>query len=441
VTDTPPSSQADARAVATSLLRATLRRGQPLDGALASDPNFAKLVPRDRAFARLIAATTLRRLGQIDALIAGCLESGLPDQVSLVEDILRIGVAQLAFLGTPAHAAVDRTVAQVHGRRIGRYRALVNAVLRRISRESADLIAGHDAARMNTPDWLWQAWSEAHGEETCLHIAASHLGEAPLDITVKGDPAVWAERLEAEHLSTGTLRRAAGGRIEDLAGYTDGEWWIQDAAAALPARVLMAAFPGGIAGRCIADLCAAPGGKTAQLASAGARVSAVDSSAARIGRLGGNLERLGLDASLVVDDAVTWRPDDRFDAVLLDAPCSGTGTIRRHPDIARLKTAEDVDRLVNLQRRLLDAAGALVVPGGVLVYSVCSLQPEEGEAQIAAFLESGEPFVRQPISPTEIGGLEDSITGSGDIMTLPCHLPKRGGLDGFYIARLRRLET
>lgn len=441
MTDTPPSSQADARAVATSLLRATLRRGQPLDGALASDPNFAKLAPRDRAFARLIAATALRRLGQIDALITGCLESGLPDQVSLVEDILRIGVAQLAFLGTPAHAAVDRTVAQVHGRRIARYRALVNAVLRRISRESADLIAGHDAARMNTPDWLWHAWSEAHGEETCRRIAACHLGEAPLDITVKGDPAAWAERLKAEHLSTGTLRRAAGGRIEDLAGYADGEWWIQDAAAALPARVLMAAFPGGVAGRRVADLCAAPGGKTAQLASAGARVSAVDSSAARIGRLGGNLERLGLDASLIVDDAVTWRPDDRFDAVLLDAPCSGTGTIRRHPDIARLKTAEDVDRLANLQRRLLDAAGALVVPGGVLVYSVCSLQPVEGEAQIAAFLESGVPFVRQPISPTEIGGLEDPISRSGDIMTLPCHLAERGGLDGFYVARLRRLES
>ena len=441
MTDTPPSSQADARAVATSLLRATLRRGQPLDGALASDPNFAKLAPRDRAFARLIAATALRRLGQIDALIAGCLESGLPDQVSLVEDILRIGVAQLAFLGTPAHAAVDRTVAQVHGRRIARYRALVNAVLRRISRESADLIAGHDAARMNTPDWLWHAWSEAHGEETCRHIAACHLGEAPLDITVKGDPAAWAEKLEAEHLSTGTLRRAAGGRIEDLAGYADGEWWIQDAAAALPARVLMAAFSGGVAGRRVADLCAAPGGKTAQLASAGARVSAVDSSAARIGRLGGNLERLGLDASLIVDDAVTWRPDDRFDAVLLDAPCSGTGTIRRHPDIARLKTAEDVDRLANLQRRLLDAAGALVVPGGVLVYSVCSLQPVEGEAQIAAFLESGVPFVRQPISPTEIGGLENPISRSGDIMTLPSHLAERGGLDGFYVARLRRLES
>jgi len=441
VTDTPPSRQPDARAVATSLLRAALRRGQPLDGALASDPDFAALDPRDRAFARLITATTLRRLGQIDRLIAGCLDSALPDAASPVEDILRIGVAQLAFLGTPGHAAVDRTVALVRGRRIVRYQALVNAVLRRISREAAGLIAEHDAARLNTPDWLWRTWSEAHGEESCRRIAACHLGEAPLDITVKGDAAVWAERLEAKQLPTGTLRRAAGGRIEDLAGYADGEWWIQDAAAALPARVLMTAYPDGVAGRCVADLCAAPGGKTAQLAAGGARVSAVDSSAVRMARLGENFDRLGLEASLVVGDAATWRPDDRFDAVLLDAPCSGTGTIRRHPDIARLKSPEEVERLTGLQRRLLDSASGLVAPGGVLVYAVCSLQPEEGEAQIAAFLERGAPFVRQSITPAEIGGLVDSVTESGDIMTLPYHLPAHGGLDGFYIARLRCLEN
>ncbi len=440
MTDTPPSHLLDARAVATSLLRAVVRRNQQLDGALASELDFAALDPRDRAFARLITATTLRRLGQIDALIAGCLDSALSDGASPVHDILRIGVAQIAFLGTPAHAAVDRTVALVQGRRIAPYRALVNAVLRRISREAAGLIAEHDAARLNTPDWLWRAWSEAHGEETCRRVAACHLGEAPLDITVKQDAPAWAERLEAKQLPTGTLRRAAGGRIEDLAGYADGEWWIQDAAAALPARVLMAAFPDGVTGRCIADLCAAPGGKTAQLAAAGARVTAIDSSAARTARLSDNLDRLGLKASLVVDDATTWRPDDRFDAVLLDAPCSGTGTIRRHPDIARLKSPEDVERLTGLQRRLLDSASVLVAPGGVLVYAVCSLQPEEGEAQVAAFLARGAPFVRQPITPAEIGGLVDAVAPSGDVMTLPCHLPERGGLDGFYIARLHRLE-
>ncbi|HIM45774.1 MAG TPA: MFS transporter [Alphaproteobacteria bacterium] len=441
MTDTPSSGQPDARAVATSLLRTVLRRRQSFDSALTSDSDFAALHPRDKAFARLITATTFRRLGQIDALIAGCLDNALPDEASPVQDILRIGVAQLAFIGTPAHAAVDRTVALVRGRRIARYRALVNAVLRRISREAAGLIDEHDAARLNTPDWLWQAWSEAHGEETCRRIAACHLGEAPLDITVKGEAAAWAEKLNAEQLPTGSLRRVAGGRIEDLAGYADGGWWIQDAAAALPARVLMAAYPEGVAGRCVADLCAAPGGKTAQLAAGGACVSAVDLSAARIALLSDNLDRLGLDASLVVSDAATWRPDGLFDAVLLDAPCSGTGTIRRRPDIARLKSPEDVERLALLQRRLLDAASGLVAPGGLLVYAVCSLQPEEGEAQITAFQERGAPFVRQPITSTEIGGLDDAVTPSGDIMTLPCHLSKHGGLDGFYVARLRAMKA
>jgi 16S rRNA (cytosine967-C5)-methyltransferase len=451
VTDAPPSGPAnarptdaratDARAVAVALLRAVLRRNLPLDDALAGNPGFAALSQRDRAFARLITATTLRRLGQIDALIAGCLDSALPGEASRVEDILRIGTAQLAFLGTPAHAAVDRTVALVQGRRIARYRALVNAVLRRLAREAPDLVAEHDAARLNTPDWLWLAWSETHGEDTCRRIAECHLGEAPLDITVKGDAAAWAERLEAEQLPTGTLRRAAGGRIEDLAGYDEGQWWIQDAAAALPASVLMAAFADGLAGRHVADLCAAPGGKTAQLAAAGARVSAVDTSAARIGRLGGNLARLGLEAALVVADATTWQAEQPFDAVLLDAPCSGTGTIRRHPDIARLKSPGDVARLAALQRRLLDAAGEMVAPGGVLVYAVCSLQPEEGAAQIAAFLERGAPFARRPIAAAEIGGLDEAVTPSGDLMTLPCHLATRGGLDGFYIARLTRREN
>jgi 16S rRNA (cytosine967-C5)-methyltransferase len=438
VTDTPTSPRTDARTVAVALLRATLRRGQPLDEALADHAGFAALEPRDRAFARLLAATALRRLGQIDSLIAGCLDRGLPEGATPVEDVLRIGAAQLAFFGTPAHAAVDRTVALVTGRRIGRYRALVNAVMRRLAREAADLVAEHDAARLNTPDWLWRAWSETHGEDTCRRIAECHLGEAPLDITVKGDPAECAAKLEAELLPGGTLRRKAGGRIEDLPGYEAGEWWIQDAAAALPARVLIAAFPDGVAGRDIADLCAAPGGKTAQLAAAGARVSAVESSPTRIGRLRENLARLGLDASLVVADAATWRPEERFDAVLLDAPCSGTGTIRRHPDIARLKSPEEVGRLAERQDGLLAAAGELVAPGGVLVYAVCSLQREEGSALIDKFLGGGAPFDRQPITADEIGGWDEVVTEAGDIMTLPCHLSEIGGLDGFYVARLRR---
>ncbi len=445
MTDSAPSRQADARpadarAVAAALLGAVLRRYRPLDEALASDAGFAALEPRDRAFARAMVATALRRLGQIDALIADCLDRALPVEAARIQDILRIGVAQLGFLATPAHAAVDRTVALVRGRRIARYRALVNAVMRRLAREAPALIEGHDAARLNTPDWLWRAWSEAYGEETCRRIAACHLGEAPLDITVKGDAAEWAGLLEAETLPTGTLRRAAGGRIEELPGYDAGAWWIQDAAAAVPARVLIAAYPDGVGARRVADLCAAPGGKTAQLCAAGASVTAVDASAARIERLRDNLARLGLEASLVTADAATWRPDEPFDAVLLDVPCSGTGTIRRHPDIAHLKSPDTVARLAELQGRLLASASALVAPGGVLVYAVCSLQPEEGEARLEAFLAAGAPFDRLPIAAGEIAGLDECLTRSGDVRTLPCHLAASGGLDGFYVARLRRRD-
>ena len=438
MTEPPPPGPGDARAVALTLLRAVLRRGRPLDEALAGDASFAALEPRDRGFARLIAATALRRLGQIDALIDTCLERPLADEAAPVTDILRIGAAQLGFVGTPPHAAVDRTVALVRGRRIQRYRALVNAVLRRLAREAAGLIADHDAARLNTPDWLWRSWSDAFGDETCRRIAESHLSEAPLDITVKGGAAIWAARLDAEPMATGTLRRAAGGRIEDLPGYGAGHWWIQDAAAALPAKILMGGFADGIAGRKIADLCAAPGGKTAQLAAAGGDVVALDISPARLEILRGNLRRLGLEATMIAADATKWKPETAFDAVLVDAPCSGTGVIRRHPDIARLKRPADVDQSASLQRRILDAAADMVTPGGVLVYAVCSLQTEEGERQIDAFLGRDARFERQAVAAGEIAGQAELLTAGGDVRSLPCHWPDRGGLDGFYIARLRR---
>ncbi len=429
---------ADARAIAADALHAVLRRRRALDDALPGHAGFPELATRDRAFARSIAATALRRLGQIDDLLARCLDRPLPRRAAMVEDVLRSGAAQIVFLGAPAHAAVDRSVGLLRGAGQAGYKGLVNAVLRRIAAEGAAMAAGQDAPRLDTPDWLWRAWRRAFGEARCRRIAVSHLREAPLDITVRRDPAGWAAKLGAERLPTGTLRRAAGGRIDGLPGFAAGEWWVQDAAAAMPARLLMRGLAGGPSGRRVADLCAAPGGKTAQLAAAGAAVTALDRSAERLAMLEANLARLGLAAATVREEVESWRPERRFDAVLLDAPCTGTGTIRRHPDIQHLKTAADAARLARLQERLIEAAARLVAPGGLLVYSVCSLQPEEGPERIAAFIGGGAPFVRERVAPEEIGGIAEAVTPAGDLQTLPCHLAAAGGLDGFYAARLRR---
>jgi len=430
------------RALAADLLSAVLRRQRPLDDVFEARVAGSKLAGlqlenRDRGFVRLLVATTLRRLGQIDALIAAMLDR--PGTLKPpVQDILRLGVAQLLFLGTPAHAAVNTTVALVGAEpQTLPYKKLANALMRRLGREGAALVAAQDAARLNTPDWLWTSWQAAYGAGAARAIAGAHLAEAPLDLTLKtpADAALWAERLEAELLSTGSLRRAAGGAVPELAGFAEGGWWVQDAAAALPAPLL-----GPVAGLRVFDLCAAPGGKTAQLAAAGARVTAVDRAAPRLERLAANLARLGLAAETVVADAALWRPDTPADAILLDAPCSATGTIRRHPDIPHLKGEADVAKLAALQQRLLGHAVSLLRPGGTLVYTVCSLQPEEGERQIAALLGGGAPVVRRPVTAAEIGGLENALTVDGDVRTLPCHLAERGGMDGFFIARLVRAD-
>jgi 16S rRNA (cytosine967-C5)-methyltransferase len=425
-----------ARAAALHLLQAVLRRHRPLDEALAAHPGLATLAPRDRAFARLIVATALRRLGQIDAVLAGLTERPLPSRAAMAHDILRLGLCQMLFLDTPAHAAVDTAVRLAGASGAEAQSGLVNAVLRRVAREGRERLANLPVTR-NLPDWLWRSWTLAYGDAAAEAIAAAHLQDPPLDLSVRSEPESWAGRLGAELLPTGSLRLSRRGEDEravaDLPGYTEGAWWVQDAAAALPARLL-----GPVAGRGVIDLCAAPGGKTAQLACAGARVTAIDRSAGRMARLRENLARLGLGARTVVADAASWRPREPADAVLLDAPCSATGTIRRHPDIPWLKRESDLPRLTALQDRLLEAALAMTAPGGTLVYCVCSLQPEEGPSRIAALLAAGAPVRRQPIAADEIGGLAEAVTPEGDLRTLPCHWPERGGLDGFYACRLRR---
>ena len=417
------------RRIALDVLDRVLKHARPFDETFAGHPRLMSLSPRDRAFARLLVTTVLRRLGQIDALLDELLRTAPKDE--RVRNILRLGAAQLLFLATPAHAAVGETVSLAVGRHAFA-RGLVNAVLRRLSAEGAARLAAQDAARLSTPAWLWQSWCEAYGEERTRAIAEAHLAEPPLDLTVKDHPEAWAKRLDAEPLYGKTLRRQAGGQIEDLPGYPDGAWWVQDAAAALPAKLL-----GEIRGRPVIDLCAAPGGKTAQLAAAGAKVTAVELSERRAERLHANLQRLRLDAEIVIADALEWRPPAPAGHVLLDAPCTATGTIRRHPDVPWHKTADEVARMAELQGKLLGAAAEMLAPGGTLVYASCSLQPEEGPLLVERWFPEHPRLERSPIALDELANLPVEVTGEGEVRTLPCHLAGRGGMDGFFIARLR----
>jgi 16S rRNA (cytosine967-C5)-methyltransferase len=422
----------NARRIAIDVLDRVLRPDhRPFDETFQGHPLLAKLAVRDRAFARLLVTTVLRRLGQIDHTALPLLRYRPKDLP--VTNMLRLGAAQLLFLSTPPHAAVAETV-RLAAKGFRREVPMLNAVLRKLATEGRQLLEGQDAARLNTPKWLWDSWVAAYGEERARAIAEAHLGEPPLDLTVLRDAERWATELGAEILPTGTLRRRSGGLVDGLPGYDQGAWWVQDAAAALPAMLM-----GSIRGKRVLDIGAAPGGKTAQLSAAGARVTALERSPRRAEFLVRNLGRLTLDAETVVGDALEWRPPAKFDAVLLDAPCTATGTIRRHPDVPWAKSPADVGRLAEAQDRLLEAALGFLEPGGVLVYAVCSLQPEEGPRRIEALLASGAPTVRDPIARADLKGLPVDLTLAGELRTLPCHLATSGGIDGFFVARLRRV--
>jgi 16S rRNA (cytosine967-C5)-methyltransferase len=413
-----PLSGLPTRKAARDLLDATLEQHRPLEEALEALPK--RLDPRDRAAAHRIAAAVLRRLGSIDEVLSPFLRRDPPPPA---RHALRIGAAELLLLDTPAHAAVATAVALAPKAFAG----LVNAVLRKVATEGPAALDGLDAARLDTPAWLWSAWHAAYGPAVRA-IAEAHRGPAPLDLTA----APGATPPEgAEILPTGSWRFAAGTRVTDLPGFAEGRFWVQDAAAALPA-LLLKPQPG----ERIADLCAAPGGKTAQLAAAGAEVTAVERDAGRVARLGENLARLRLPATIVQADAAAWTPPDLFDAILLDAPCTATGTIRRHPDVAHAKRPRDVPAAAAAQARLLAAAGRMLKPGGRLVFATCSLQPEEGEAHLARAASLG--LVHDPFTPAEMPGLPEAITDAGCLRTRPDLWGERGGMDGFFAARFRR---
>lgn len=437
-----------ARQAAHRILGAILDANSSMDGLtdeVHGHPHYLALEPRDRALVRAILLTALRHYGDLDATISRFTDKPLPSGATALRNILVAGLAQILFLDIPDHSAVDLAVASAQADpRSKRFAALVNALLRRAAREKEALLATFAAQPVRAPRWFAERLDAVYGPEMAARIDACHRLEAPIDLTLKANErenaAGWAEKLGAIVLPTGSLRLTGASRdIADLPGFDAGAWWVQDAAAAVPARLF-----GDLAEKTALDCCAAPGGKTAQLADAGAKVTALDLSANRLKRLAGNLDRLGLSGACetVATDLFKFAPDKAFDAVLLDAPCSSTGTVRRHPDVPFAKTPADIAKLADLQARMLDHAATLVAPGGLLVFSNCSLDPLEGEEVAAGFAATHEGFEIVPVRPEEVPGLEAAITEEGFLRLTPAHLdlgdPAIGGVDGFFSARFRR---
>lgn len=428
------------RGVALALLMQVTDRHRFLDESIDDSRDFAALSDRDRAFVRMVVTTTLRRMGQFDDLIHRAMDGKSPARPEALQGILRLGVCELIALKTPDHAAVDCAVNLAVASGLMKAKGLVNAVLRRVAREGRDWTTRQDIPRLCVPEWMFQSWVRDYGLPRAVDIAVASLAEAPLDLTVLNPDRIdhWAKALDAMIVPTGTLRLKQAGRVPDLPGFAQGEWWVQDAAAALAVPAL-----GDVHGRHVADLCAAPGGKTAQLLARGAIVTAVDRSARRLQRLKENMQRLGFmhdRLTTVTEDAAVWKSRTLFDAVLLDAPCTATGTLRRHPDGLVLKQAVDVSAMVDVQGKLLDRALAVLKPGGVLVYAVCSLQREEGEILINRLIERRNDIRRLPITPAELCLSPDMVTIEGYVRCLPTHFPSFGGMDGFFIARLMRAQ-
>ncbi|WP_208856422.1 RsmB/NOP family class I SAM-dependent RNA methyltransferase [Rhizobium mesoamericanum] len=430
------------RAAAAKILAAVVDRKLPLDGALDNEhgnPAYKALNEGDRALVRAILNATLRHLPRIDAAISRLLESPLPEGARALHHVLAIAAAQILYLDVPDHAAVDLAVEQSNqDPRNRRFAKLVNAVLRRLGREKDHILAEIGTIPV-MPEWFLDRLEKAYGKERAQSISESQLEPAAIDLTVKDDAQGWAGRLGGVVLPTGGVRLAAfQGSVPSLEGFAEGAWWVQDAAASIPAQLFL-----DLAGKRVADLCAAPGGKTAQLILAGGNVTAVEQSENRIKRLRANLGRLGLNAETVASDLTKYEPAELFDAILLDAPCSSTGTTRRHPDVLWAKGPEDIAKLAALQERLLRHAITLLKPGGTIVFSNCSLDPAEGE-EVAARVLSDTPILeRVAIEAERWPGLESAISPLGEFRTTPDMLEVPSGyargLDGFYAVVMRRV--
>jgi 16S rRNA (cytosine967-C5)-methyltransferase len=430
-----------ARQAAAKILAAVVDRRTPLDGMLDTEngnPAYRQLNDADRALVRAIINTALRHLPRIEAILDTLVGTPLPDGARALHHVLAVAAAQILYLDVPDHSAVDLAVEQAQlDPRNRRFASLTNAVLRRLSREKATHLSATQALPV-IPAWFYERLISVYGKAHAARIADAVLEPSAIDLTVKSDPEGWADKLGGLVLPTGSVRLpAASGAIPALEGFEAGEWWVQDAAASLPARLF-----GDLAGKQVADLCAAPGGKTAQLVLAGGAVTALDQSGNRLRRLESNLARLGLSATTLEANMADFRPETLFDAVLLDAPCSSTGTIRKHPDVLWTKGPEDIEKLARLQERLLRHALTLVKPGGDLVFSNCSLDPAEGEDMIDRVLADNPDWQLIPVDAADWPGLEEAISPRGEFRTTPAMLPATaghaGGVDGFYAVRLRR---
>ncbi|MES2471874.1 MAG: transcription antitermination factor NusB [Pseudomonadota bacterium] len=419
-----------ARRAALAILSGVLQKRRPLDAGL---DHLAGLAPRDAGFARALASETLRHMGALDAVLRKFIAKPLvPHKAGAASEILLLGACELLILKVAAHAAVDAAneLAAKDSKAV-HFKPLINAVLRKVAREGESVLSGLDRERLSTPDWLWTRWAAQYDAGTARVIARAHQHEAPIDIILKSADAI---EPPSDALFGNVRRLTDPGRIEDLPGFAEGDWWVQDCAASLPARLL-----GDVRGKTVIDLCAAPGGKTMQLAASGANVIAVEIDAGRAERIQENLTRTKLSAQIATADARDF--DTKAPFVLIDAPCTATGTIRRHPDLPWIKGAADVTVSAGAAYEILESGASLVEPGGTLVFAVCSLEREEGEEQIAVFLSQHPEFARLPIAAEEVFGNSDWITPDGDLRTLPCYFSDKGGMDGFYAARLKRSES
>ncbi|MEC8291405.1 MAG: transcription antitermination factor NusB, partial [Pseudomonadota bacterium] len=417
-----------ARRQAAAML-AAIERGKTLDEAR---DRLGDLSTADRAFASAMVMTALRRRGSIEATLVPHLKKPVPPRPHLASALLHIGAAQILFMDVPPHAAINETVAAT-GRREQPFRGLINAVLRRVSEAGPNMDAVSDL-----PMWLLDGWRQAYGAKQTAQIEAVLRQTPPLDLQFRNAIALqdWqAANPGMGHALTPTcLRLEATGDVTRLPGFDAGMWWVQDISAALAAPLLRAD-----AQTHVLDLCAAPGGKTLQLAASGARVTALDASQSRLERLRANLARTGLSAQALPADLENWEAPRSFSHVLLDAPCSATGTIRRHPDLPLHRRRSDIEKSARLQSTLLERAADATTPGGTLVYCVCSLEPEEGEGVAWAFLASRDDFSLMPIEADEVPEcLSMAVTGAGHVRTTPAMLAASGGCDGFFAARFHK---
>ena len=426
------------RQCAAKLLNAVVAKNTSLDGltdAHHGHPQYMELDERDRSLVRAILGTALRNRNTIETALCKLLDRPLPANATALQQLLHVAAAQILYLDVPDHAAVDLAVTSANiDPRNRKYASLVNAVLRRLTRNKERAI---ELQIPNGPEWYIESLTKTYGREQAEAILAMQAYEPSIDLTVKSNPAEWAAKLSGTLLPNGSVRLGSfEGALTALEGFAEGEWWVQDAAASLPATLL-----GDIKGKRVADLCAAPGGKTAQLIMAGAKVTAFDINKNRLKRLKSNLDRLQLEAELIATNILDYQTDELFDAILLDAPCSSTGTVRRHPDVLWTKTPDDIVKLSQVQANLLRHAISLVKPDGIIVFSNCSLNREEGEDMAQAILNEGV-LKAEPFKPAELKGMEQLVTDQGFLRSTPADLPhdepKMAGMDGFFAARFRR---